>query len=188
PPVRRGAGPHGRVHAGLRRRSLVREGARRAGAGGRDPHRARGRAGHRAQGRHELPGRRRRRGAPHAHGQRGQAVHRRLSPAMSSPSAGQRPNPWLVEWLRTFTATPNRKRCLVVGCGAGDDAEALASAGYTVTACDRSAEAIQTCRRRFPRSGVDYAVADILDPPPSWGEGFDLVFDASTLDTVAPAL
>jgi SAM-dependent methyltransferase len=107
---------------------------------------------------------------------------------MSSPSAGQRPNPWLVEWLRTFTATPNRKRCLVVGCGAGDDAEALASAGYTVTACDRSAEAIQTCRRRFPRSGVDYAVADILDPPPSWGEGFDLVFDASTLDTVAPAL
>ena len=51
------------------------------------------------------------------------------------------PDPHLVAWLRTFTAAPSRKRCLVVGCGPGDDAEALASAGFAVTAFDASPSA-----------------------------------------------
>jgi SAM-dependent methyltransferase len=92
------------------------------------------------------------------------------------------PDPQLIAWLRSFTASPTRRRCLVVGCGGGDDAEALASAGYEVTAVDPSPEAIAACRRRFPRSGVDYAVADALAPPAEWAGHFDLVFDRRTLD------
>jgi SAM-dependent methyltransferase len=95
--------------------------------------------------------------------------------------ADRRPAPLLVAWLRTFNAAPMRKRCLVPGCGLGDDAEALASAGFDVTAVDIDPAAIEAARRRFPRSGVDYVVADILDPPAAWTAAFDLVFEASTL-------
>ena len=102
------------------------------------------------------------------------------------PWADRRPNPWLVDWLRTFTASPHGKRCLVVGCGLGDDAEALASAGYAVTAFDISATAIEAARQRFPRSGVDYQVADVLSPPASWAGAFDLVFEAFTLQALPP--
>jgi SAM-dependent methyltransferase len=97
-----------------------------------------------------------------------------------------RPNPYLVAWLRTFGASPIRKRCLVVGCGPGDDAEALASAGFEVTAFDSSPAAIAAARQRFPRSGVDYVVADVLQPPPAWTEAFDLIFEAFTLQTLPP--
>ena len=45
------------------------------------------------------------------------------------------PNPYLVEWLARQTEAP-RGRALVVGCGYGDDAEALAAAGFDVVACD----------------------------------------------------
>jgi SAM-dependent methyltransferase len=102
------------------------------------------------------------------------------------PWADRRPNRYLVAWLRTFGAAPIRKRCLVVGCGLGDDAEALASAGFDVTACDIAPTAIEAARRRFPRSGVDYVVADILHPPAAWTAGFDLVFEAFTLQALPP--
>jgi SAM-dependent methyltransferase len=102
------------------------------------------------------------------------------------PWADREPNPHLVAWLRTFSAAPVRKRCLVVGCGLGDDAEALASAGFDVTAFDISPTAIEAARRRFPRSGVDYVVADVLQPPPAWHGAFDLIFEAFTLQALPP--
>jgi SAM-dependent methyltransferase len=102
------------------------------------------------------------------------------------PWADRRPNRYLVGWLRSFIASPMRKRCLVVGCGLGDDAEALASAGYTVTAFDVSATAIAACRQRFPRSCVDYQVADLLQPPAAWTGAFDLAFEAFTLQVLPP--
>jgi SAM-dependent methyltransferase len=97
------------------------------------------------------------------------------------PWADRRPNPHLIAWLRTFHAAPLRRRCLVVGCGLGDDAEALASGGFHVTAFDIAPTAVAAARARFPRSGVDYLVADILQPPPAWTAAFDLVFEAYTL-------
>lgn len=97
-----------------------------------------------------------------------------------------RPEPYLVAWLRTFTASPTRKRCLVVGCGRGDDAEALASAGFEVTAFDIDPTAIDAARQRFPRSGVDYVVADIREPPPAWTAAFDLVVETFTLQALPP--
>ena len=102
------------------------------------------------------------------------------------PWADRRPNPYLVAWLRTFSAAPVRRRCLVVGCGLGDDAEALASAGFAVTAFDIAPTAIEACHRRFPRSGVDYVVADVLDPPAAWAGAFDLIFEAFTLQALPP--
>lgn len=102
------------------------------------------------------------------------------------PWADRTPNPWLVAWLRTFGASPTRRRCLVVGCGLGDDAEALASAGFEVTAFDVSPTAIQAARRRFPRSGVDYVISDVLHPPESWIAAFDLVYEAFTLQVLPP--
>jgi SAM-dependent methyltransferase len=98
----------------------------------------------------------------------------------------RRPQPYLVAWLRTFTASPTRKRCLVVGCGLGDDAEALASAGFEVTAFDISPTAIEAARQRFPRSGVDYVVADVLQPPPAWTAAFDLIVELFTLQVLPP--
>ena len=102
------------------------------------------------------------------------------------PWADREPTPHLVAWLRTFAASPVRKRCLVVGCGLGDDAEALASAGFDVTAFDISPTAIDAARQRFPRSGVDYVVADVLHAPAAWHGAFDLIFEAFTLQALPP--
>ncbi len=105
---------------------------------------------------------------------------------MASRDEDDRPDPHLVAWLRTFKAAPSRKRCLVVGCGPGDDAEALASAGFEVTGADPVPAEIAAAHRRFPRSGVDYVVADVLQPPPAWAEAFDLIVDVATLQALPP--
>jgi len=73
---------------------------------------------------------------------------------------------------------------LVIGCGYGDDAAYLASLGWRVTAFDISPTAVETARRRFPDSGVDFVVADLLEPPP-WR--FDLVVEIYTVQTLIGA-
>lgn len=95
-------------------------------------------------------------------------------------------NPFLVEWLATPSARDGGKRCLVVGCGLGDDAEALASAGFDVVAFDVAQTAIDACRARWPQSRVEYVVADALAPPAAWNRGFDLVFESYTLQVLPP--
>jgi SAM-dependent methyltransferase len=105
---------------------------------------------------------------------------------MTAGHGARGPDPQLIAWLRSFTAAPTRRRCLVVGCAEGDDAEALASAGFEVTAFDPSPEAIAACRRRFPRSGVAYEAADLFAPPAEWAGAFDLVYDGRTLQAIDP--
>jgi ubiquinone/menaquinone biosynthesis C-methylase UbiE len=75
-------------------------------------------------------------------------------------------------------------RAVVVGCGFGDDAEFVASMGFATTAFDVSPTAIVEAVRRFPRSTVDYVVADLLDPPSSWSGRFDLVVEVFTLQVL----
>src|SRR5437870_3924377 len=60
------------------------------------------------------------------------------------PWADLTPNPHLVGWLGSAALTPGR--ALVIGCGLGDDAELLASRGWSVVAFDISAEAIRWAR------------------------------------------
>lgn len=96
-------------------------------------------------------------------------------------------NPHLLGWLRERRAGGGGgRRALVVGCGLGDDAEALARAGYAVVGFDVAPTAVAWSRRRFADSAVDYVVADLLEPPVAWGRAFDLVVEIYTLQVLPP--
>jgi SAM-dependent methyltransferase len=104
------------------------------------------------------------------------------------PWADLKPNPNLLAWLDTRAPATGQPRALVVGCGLGDDAEALAERGYRVTAFDVSVTAIDWCRRRYPQSQVEYGVADVLTLPEAWHQGFDLIVEIYTLQVLPPEL
>ena len=100
------------------------------------------------------------------------------------PWADLVPNPNLLEWLRRPSREGQGKAALVVGCGLGDDAEELARRGFRVTAFDIAPTAIAMCRRRFSDSPVDYAVANLFDPPERLRNAFDFVFESNTLQAL----
>jgi SAM-dependent methyltransferase len=56
--------------------------------------------------------------------------------------------------------------------------------GFGTIAFDVSDSAIRAARRRFPQSAVHYLTADVLDPPPSWRDAFDLVVESMTLQAL----
>src|SRR3954469_8102730 len=58
------------------------------------------------------------------------------------PWADLRPNLSLLRWLNSTKVRGDGRRALDVGCGLGDNAEALAAAGFHVTAFDVSPSAI----------------------------------------------
>jgi SAM-dependent methyltransferase len=101
------------------------------------------------------------------------------------PWADLAPHPALIAWLDRLPEAEGGE-ALVVGCGLGDDAEALSDRGYRVTAFDIAPTAIAQCQRRFPRSEVDYLVADLLALPEDWKRKFDLVVEIRTLQSLPP--
>jgi ubiquinone/menaquinone biosynthesis C-methylase UbiE len=98
------------------------------------------------------------------------------------PWANLTPNPQLEHWLRDKNG--EGQTALVIGCGLGDDAEAVAVRGFAVTSFDISLQAIAWCKRRFPNSQVNYVVADLLVPPSEWQGTFDLVVEINTLQVL----
>jgi SAM-dependent methyltransferase len=84
---------------------------------------------------------------------------------------------WRGLWTRPFL-TPLReagaRSILELGCGTGNDAARLASAGYLVTAIDLSAEAIGHAQARFG-SMATFMVADMTQRLPFPDGGFDAV-------------
>lgn len=94
------------------------------------------------------------------------------------------PNPCLLQWLENCPIEHAGRKATVIGCGVGDDAEALSEAGYQVTAFDIAPEAIRLCRQRYPDSKVDYLVADLFNYPPEWAENFDLVYECNTIQVL----
>ncbi|MGK7934025.1 MAG: class I SAM-dependent methyltransferase [Microcystaceae cyanobacterium] len=93
------------------------------------------------------------------------------------------PHPSLQNWLNTTSIVEN-KTALVIGCGLGDDAEALAQKGYSVKAFDISPSAIAWCHQRFPDSTVNYQVANLLDLDKDWLGKFDFIFECRTIQAL----
>lgn len=102
------------------------------------------------------------------------------------PWAGLAPHPLLAQWLAGRSL--DGQRSLDVGCGLGDNAEALAAAGALVTAFDLAPGAIVWAKRRFPDSRVSYLPADLFQAPPRWRGAFDLVHELYTLQALPASL
>lgn len=94
------------------------------------------------------------------------------------------PNPYLFKWLESCVLEHIGRKAIAVGCGVGDDAEALSEAGYEVTAFDIAPEAIRLCKKRYPDTRVNYLVADLFNYPPQWTESFDLVYECNTIQVL----
>ncbi len=97
-------------------------------------------------------------------------------------------HPYLQDWLKTFNPEGEGRSALVIGCGLGDDAEALAARGFQVTAFDISPTAIDWCQQRFPDSSVNYVVADLLTLPSQWHQAFDLVVEIRNIQALPLSL
>ncbi len=104
--------------------------------------------------------------------------------ASQVPWAKLKIHPYLQDWLDKSSFITNNKSALVVGCGLGDDAEALKKLGLQVTAFDISATAINWCKQRFPESQVNYLVADLFDLPSTWDKAFDLVVEIRNIQAL----
>jgi 2-polyprenyl-3-methyl-5-hydroxy-6-metoxy-1,4-benzoquinol methylase len=98
------------------------------------------------------------------------------------------PHPYLQDWLTNHEpfafAFASGQKALVIGCGLGDDAEALVKLGFEVTAFDISPTAIAWCQERFPDSTVNYVVADLLAIPPQWHQAFNFVFECRNIQSL----
>lgn len=98
--------------------------------------------------------------------------------------ADLQPSPYLLEWLSSCQPSAKGKTAIVIGCGVGDDAEALSKHGYKVTAFDISPEAIKLCKNRYPDTKVNYLVENLFDYPSAWKESFDLVYECNTIQVL----
>lgn len=92
--------------------------------------------------------------------------------------------PIFTEWSAARGLDGTGRTAVVVGCGLGADAEHLARLGFATSAFDIAPTAVAEARRRHPDSPVDYRVADLLDLPADWADGFDLVVEIFTLQAL----
>lgn len=99
------------------------------------------------------------------------------------PWADLQPHPLLARWLADFSG-PHEGRALDIGCGLGDNAAALAGAGYRVNAFDLSPTAVGWAKKRFADSGIDFRVANLLELPAEFAGAFDLVHETYTLQAL----
>ncbi len=100
------------------------------------------------------------------------------------PWANLTTHPCLQDWLEHYKPQGDGRSALVIGCGLGDDAEALAQRGFRVTAFDISPTAIAWCQKRFPDSFVTYVVADLFAMPPAWHRAFDFVVESRNIQAL----
>ena len=94
------------------------------------------------------------------------------------------PNPYLLEWLEKHPVKGLNKKAIAIGCGVGDDAEAMAAYGYEVTAFDIAPSAIDLCKNRYTESTVNYLVEDLFDYPTEWEGSYDLVYECNTIQVL----
>ena len=94
------------------------------------------------------------------------------------------PSPYLVDWLKKNLITKNNKTACVIGCGVGDDAEALSKFGFEVTAFDISPSAIDLCKNRYKGTKVNYVIADLFNYPKEWFQKFDVIYECNTIQVL----
>jgi len=94
------------------------------------------------------------------------------------PWARQAVNPLLQSYLDDEAV--HQGKALVIGCGLGDDAMALAEAGYDVTAIDVSQTALDLAKERFPDANITFKKQDIFE----YDAQFDFVFEAFTIQSL----
>ncbi|MBU7582519.1 MAG: class I SAM-dependent methyltransferase [Nostoc sp. TH1S01] len=104
--------------------------------------------------------------------------------ATQIPWAKLVPHPYLQTWLANHQPLVKGQKALIIGCGLGDDAEALAKLEFEVTAFDISPTAISWCQQRFPDSSVNYVVADLFALPTEWHLAFDFVFECRNIQAL----
>jgi len=97
------------------------------------------------------------------------------------PWARQAVNPLLQSYLDEESV--HQGKALVIGCGLGDDAMALAEAGYTVIAIDVSQTALDLAKERFPDGNITFKKQDIFE----YDVQFDFVFEAFTIQSLPVA-
>lgn len=104
------------------------------------------------------------------------------------PWAAGVPHPYLTDWLAAPVTQPPGARAVVVGAGLGDDAAAVADAGYSTIGLDLSPTAVAEAQRRHERHGrgidrgrLRFEVADLLDLPAAHRGGYDLVVEVHTV-------
>lgn len=100
------------------------------------------------------------------------------------PWANRRPNRLLVDWLSRERPAGRGRRCCVVGCGLGDDAELLDRHGFSTHAFDISPTAIAWAKKRFPSTRVKYVVDDLFNLSESSRGPFEFVFESYTVQAL----
>ena len=98
------------------------------------------------------------------------------------PWARKEVNPMLQTYLEVKEVC--KGKALVIGCGLGDDAYALAKAGYDTLAIDISQTALDIAQKRFPDTAITFEKQDIFDMPSHYFEHFDFVFEAQTIQSL----
>jgi SAM-dependent methyltransferase len=91
-------------------------------------------------------------------------------------------HPLLGEWLANAPSPAQGACALDVGCGLGDNANALAQKGWQATGFDLSPLAARWASSRFPN--VNFLGADLFKPPADWSRAFDLVHECYTLQAL----
>lgn len=99
------------------------------------------------------------------------------------PWADMEPHPLLAHWIGK-SGELHEGSLIDIGCGLGDNAENLSSAGYDVTAFDLSETAINWAKKRFPESDVEYRAADLFNLPKEWQGAFSFVHETYTLQAL----
>ena len=100
----------------------------------------------------------------------------------SIPWARLAPNPYLEQFLKEEGPVVGKK-ALVIGCGLGDDAVALAKMGYDTVAIDIAPSAIDLAIERFPQSGICFLPQDIFALGHST-ERYDFIYEGLTIQSL----